>query len=345
MPGSPDRPGPPAVSILLPTYNRAAFLPEAFESIRGQTFSDWELVVVDDGSTDDTPAVVERLTHRLDRPVRYVRQTNQGPYGARNTALDHARGRYVAFFDSDDQWLPHHLSDCAAALDAHPEVDWVFSACRRVEHGTGRVLRENTFYHADGSPWPFLRLKAKVDGRLRILDDPRALACHLTAGLNCGLQTSVIRRAVFDGYRFQTRFRNEAEDGMTVVHALATGLRMAYFDAVHVTYNVHPENSSATASQGAEKQIAVLTAEARGFEELVDRGIRLSPAERRALRRRLYGLYFWQLGYALLWSNGRRREALDMLRRGLGLWPWELRAWKTYLYLRVRSALSPVAVS
>ena len=62
MPGSPDR---PTVSIILPTYNRAAFLPQAFASIRSQTFTDWELIVIDDGSTDNTPALVEELTRRL----------------------------------------------------------------------------------------------------------------------------------------------------------------------------------------------------------------------------------------------------------------------------------------
>src|SRR5688572_19425954 len=97
----------PTVSILLPTYNRAAFLPQALEAIGAQAFTDWELIVVDDGSTDDTPAVLERLVAGLGRPVHLIRQENQGAYGARNTGLDAARGKYVAFYDSDDTWLPH----------------------------------------------------------------------------------------------------------------------------------------------------------------------------------------------------------------------------------------------
>src|SRR5438105_13937181 len=92
----------PAVSIILPTYNRAKFLPQALASIRAQQFTDWELIVVDDGSTDDTAAVVRGLATDITQPVRYVRQENQGPYAARNTGLDHAAGELVAFFDSDD---------------------------------------------------------------------------------------------------------------------------------------------------------------------------------------------------------------------------------------------------
>src|SRR5262245_53377862 len=103
----------PAVSIILPTFNRARFLPEACAAIRGQRWADWELIVVDDGSTDDTERVVREQTAGWQQPVKYVRQKNQGAYGARNTGLDHARGKYIAFYDSDDLWLPHHLADCA----------------------------------------------------------------------------------------------------------------------------------------------------------------------------------------------------------------------------------------
>src|SRR5262245_12220586 len=97
----------PAVTSILPTYNRARFLPQAFASIRSQTFTDWELIVVDDGSTDNTRELVEELTRGWPQPVRYHRQDNQGAYGARNTGLDLSIGECVAFFDSDDVWLPY----------------------------------------------------------------------------------------------------------------------------------------------------------------------------------------------------------------------------------------------
>src|SRR5437762_11880112 len=108
MHDSSEQPRPPAVSIILPTYNRSKFLPQALASIRGQTFADWELIVVDDGSSDDTGELVRALTADVRQSVRYGYQQNQGAYAARNTGLDLARGRYVAFFDSDDVWLPHH---------------------------------------------------------------------------------------------------------------------------------------------------------------------------------------------------------------------------------------------
>src|SRR4051794_28321972 len=106
----------PAVSIILPTYNRAAFLPRAFEAIRSQRFTDWELIVIDDGSNDNTPELVSQFAAGVAQSVVYLRQENQGAYGARNTGLDHAKADYIAFYDSDDLWLPHHLHDCIEAL-------------------------------------------------------------------------------------------------------------------------------------------------------------------------------------------------------------------------------------
>ena len=161
---------PPAVSILLPTYNRAGFLPQAFEAIRGQRFTDWELVIIDDGSNDDTAEVVRKGTADWIQPVRYVRQENQGVAGARNAALDLAGGDFVAFFDSDDVWLPHHLSDCVAALQANPEVDWVYGASRVVDFASGRVINDNSFY-LDGAPRPFLGLRHTVKDRLHLITD------------------------------------------------------------------------------------------------------------------------------------------------------------------------------
>src|SRR5947207_12487932 len=90
----------PTVSIVLPTYNRAPFLPQAFAAIQGQQWTDWELIVVDDGSTDNTPLIIADLSAELRQQVLYIYQENQGAYGARNIGLDHARSKYIAFYDS-----------------------------------------------------------------------------------------------------------------------------------------------------------------------------------------------------------------------------------------------------
>jgi len=100
---------PPLVSVVLPTYNRAHLLRRAIVSVLSQSMADFELIVVDDASTDDTESVVQRLAAQ-DRRIRYVRRPgNGGPAGARNTGLAAARGEFVAFQDSDDEWLSGRL--------------------------------------------------------------------------------------------------------------------------------------------------------------------------------------------------------------------------------------------
>jgi glycosyltransferase involved in cell wall biosynthesis len=335
MLASSDNSPRPKVSIILPTYNRAKFLPQAFASIRAQTWTDWELIIVDDGSTDDTQEILPELSVQIAQSVRYFQQENKGPYGARNTGLDHTRGQYIAFFDSDDVWLPHHLQDCVGALEAKPELDCVYGACQIVEHSTGKTLSPSTFY-LNGQPRPFLKLKAEPFGRLKIIEDSGATGCQILHGLFCGLQNSVINRRVFENYRFATHLRNEAEDQVIVIRSLAAGFRFAYFDHVHVIYNVHGENSSAAlVDSDVKKKLNVFSAMVRGFEEM-EATTCLRYREKRALRHRIGNIYFWQIGWVLRQGH-HSREALQMYRRGLSYYPWDYRYWKTYFTTLIRS--------
>ncbi|GGL38226.1 glycosyl transferase [Halarchaeum grantii] len=116
----------PRVSVVIPAYRRAAVLPRAVDSALAQTMADLEVVVVDDGSPDDTAAVVRAYD---DPRVRYVaHETNRGVSAARNTGIEAARGDYVAFLDSDDEWLPRKLERQLAVLAERGE-GWVGAYC------------------------------------------------------------------------------------------------------------------------------------------------------------------------------------------------------------------------
>lgn len=324
------------VSIILPTYNRALFLPQVFAAVRAQTFADWELIVVDDGSTDDTAEVVAAFQNQVTQPIHYFRQTNQGPPAARNAGLDRTTSPYIAFHDSDDSWLPHHLADTVRALETHPEVDLVFGAMRRVEHASQRVIEESTF-HTGGRPIPLLRLQHRVDGALRILEDPRLLETVLFHGGVGTLQTTVFRSRVFESIRL--RSYRVCDDRYLGFEVLARGFRPAYFDDVHVVYQVHNNHISAPGGTGSlDKKIAIMENILTCYED-ARRLLPLNGREQRSLRQRLLHEYFWHLGYTLLWSHGREREALGAFRTGLRHWPWSLRCWKTYLLSAARVRL------
>ena len=89
------------VSVIIPTYNRAHLIKRSAESVLNQTYTNLELIIVDDGSTDDTEEVVKTLN---DNRVTYIKQPNQGACAARNNGIDHAKGEFIAFQDSDDVW-------------------------------------------------------------------------------------------------------------------------------------------------------------------------------------------------------------------------------------------------
>lgn len=138
----------PRVSIIIPTYNRAAMLKEALESVLAQTYSDYEVLVVDDGSTDNTREVVESL-QRPDK-IRYIPREHQERSRTRNYGISQARGEYIAFLDSDDMFLPHKLEKQVALMDQHPEYGMSYTSALVVD-GEGKPLPSG--YLATASGW------------------------------------------------------------------------------------------------------------------------------------------------------------------------------------------------
>ena len=126
------------VSVIVPTYNRVDCLLDALECVRLQTHADWELIVVDDGSTDDTATrVAEKFAG--DARLRYIYQPNAGVSHARNTGLAAVGGDFVAFLDSDDEWKPWKLAAQLACMDLHPEVGMVWTDMEAMDE-TGTVM-------------------------------------------------------------------------------------------------------------------------------------------------------------------------------------------------------------
>lgn len=115
---------PGLVSVMMPAYNAAGYVAEAVRSVLAQTYQDWELLVVNDGSTDDTAAVVAGFT---DSRIRLLNKANGGESSARNVALDHSRGEFIAYLDADDAYLPQHLAVTVEFLRANPRHGAVYT--------------------------------------------------------------------------------------------------------------------------------------------------------------------------------------------------------------------------
>ena len=136
----------PMVSVIIPTHNRASALRRAVQSVLGQAFSDYEVIVVDDGSTDDTSDVIAGFGPR----VQYVRQESKGPSAARNLGIRRSTGRYVAFLDDDDEFLPGKLEVQAAFMEDAPDFGMTYSAVEAVDE-SGRVVPD--YYPTSLSGW------------------------------------------------------------------------------------------------------------------------------------------------------------------------------------------------
>lgn len=126
-----------SVSVIIPAYNQAEFIPEAIDSVLGQSQQDWELIVVDDGSTDATATAVQAYA---DPRIRYVYQENRGLPGARNSGIRHATGEYLAFLDADDYYHPEKLATQGRHLDQNPRIGLSYASRISVDE-KGNPLR------------------------------------------------------------------------------------------------------------------------------------------------------------------------------------------------------------
>lgn len=130
----------PLVSVITPTYNRAKILPDAIKSVIEQTYGNWEMIIVDDGSTDNTQDVVARIK---DKRIRYFKKPNGGPTKARNFGLEHANGKWVMYLDSDDTLYPTCIATMIEWLERNPEKVFAIPRAKRIKelYENGKLVK------------------------------------------------------------------------------------------------------------------------------------------------------------------------------------------------------------
>lgn len=128
----------PRVSVIIPTFNRRDYLPIALDSVLAQTYTDYEIIVIDDGSNDDTRGVLAPY----EKNIRYFYQENRGIAAARNRGIEESRGAYIALLDSDDYWLPPKLERQVHGLEENPQWGMIATRCSSISPD-GRFRRHN----------------------------------------------------------------------------------------------------------------------------------------------------------------------------------------------------------
>jgi glycosyltransferase involved in cell wall biosynthesis len=137
------------VSVIVPAYNAMNYLPESLDSILAQTYLDFEVIIVNDGSTDNLSEWASELT---DSRVKLISQENRGLAGARNTGLNHAQGEYIAYLDADDLWDATKLAKQIEMLEQNPEVGLVYTWIDRIEQN-GKSLGKRFKSNLSGNIW------------------------------------------------------------------------------------------------------------------------------------------------------------------------------------------------
>ncbi len=135
----------PRVSVIIPTYNRAEYIGDTIDSVLRQTFTDFEIIVVDDGSTDNTREIVNGYT---DPRIRYIYQENSGVSTARNNGINSSDSEYIAFLDSDDMYLEDMLEKSVRILDEHPEVGYSYGQSNIMRDGFGVYRTRISPFHS-----------------------------------------------------------------------------------------------------------------------------------------------------------------------------------------------------
>ncbi|MDE2111230.1 MAG: glycosyltransferase family 2 protein [Alphaproteobacteria bacterium] len=189
----------PFFSVVIPVYNRAAVLGGALRSVRAQTEQDFEIVVVDDGSTDHPERTVESIG---DPRIVFIRRDNGGGGAARNTGIDKARGRFVAFLDSDDEFLPHHLSAMRRLLEGRSGVAGYARIV--VDRGEGRSFLKPPRAVGEGEDMATYLLcdRGFVPTSTMVVDREQAKAIRFHEDLAAAEDTDFAIRLTLAGVRF-----------------------------------------------------------------------------------------------------------------------------------------------
>jgi len=257
----------PIVSAITPVYNGARWLAEALDSALAQTWEALEIIVVNDGSTDNSLEIAQQRARRSNSRIRVIDQANAGLPAARNIALGCARGDYFALLDADDTWFPHHIATAMRAFERDPDLGLVHANIERMDHA-GRKL------HMRARQW---------DQQADAFDAIALRHEHVSC------PTAVFSREAVNAVGgFDTDFTGLGCEDRDLWLRIAARFRIAYLDHVAARYRVHAASMSSQAERMAsarQQLIAKLATSARGrhlvnsMEAMVDSDLGLGFLE------------------------------------------------------------------
>jgi glycosyltransferase involved in cell wall biosynthesis len=285
---------PPAVSVVIATYNRAHLLPETIDSVLGQKLKDLEVIVVDDGSTDDTRKVLQRYQPR----IQYFHQENRGPSAARNLGVRQAKGAWISIQDSDDLCAPNHLEVLYGYARSHAECGMVFANGAYLEgpeHNRGTII-----------PAGKSRRLAERGVRLKDLFDKSIVR----------LQAALISKTCYDAVAGHDESLRISMD-LDLAFRIFKRFPVTYLDEVVFYYRKHESNASSNQELRLSENIRVIR---KVLSENPDAEATLG--KRRVAARLAYRYYRLAKGR---WKSGDREGSREALKHAVDYRPLSLK--------------------
>lgn len=325
----------PKVSVIIPLYNRAKFIPQLFKTLENQTFQNFEVILVDDGSTDDTSTLIKHFSKTCKQAINYLSQQNAGPYSARNHGLSVAKGEYIAFQDSDDEWPEYHLEDFVAALDANHDIDWIFGSLCRIDHISKQIIEPSNFVFRNGNKHPFITLKTEKRAEISVITDSLINEVAISYCVPGSTQCALIRKSLFDNNIFNSSYRT-AYDRFFAISCVMKGFTFAFVEKTHQLYHIHDSHISLVTGVTPEKLEKSANTMLKGYSELLT--LAKTKNERILIKKQLARVFAWELSHALK-EQGRFKESTSAM---FAAWKLDTTNWrygKSYLVSIIRQIL------
>ncbi len=317
----------PLVSVIVPVFNRICFLEQLFITIEAQTYSNIEVIIVDDGSTDGSKEWLVSNKSKLSWPTTVLTQANAGHYDARNNGLSISRGKYIAFQDSDDEWPDYHIERMVGYLEDNDDIDWLFGELKRIDHDTGRTIEESNIIRKDGSLHPFIKLDSELRAngvsKINSTEIGVTAIAHRVPG---STQSALIRSSLFSSMRFDPSFRT-AYDQFFAVQCVLKGFQFGFVREIHQIYHVHNTNISLVNGGDADKRLKSAITHIRGYKTLLPF---CNEKESKEVRKKLAFQYAWVKAIAEM-EKGEYRNAFHSNFQAVSNDFLNIMYWKTFL--------------
>jgi glycosyltransferase involved in cell wall biosynthesis len=309
------------VSIIVPVYNRAEKLPRLLKTIQNQSMPNWELILINDWSTDESLNVMEAAAGLDKRIVCVNNNHKKGPSGARNTGLDFATGKYIAYQDSDDEWASYHLEVMLDYLENYPQIDVMTANPLRKKEETGEVFN---YDEIDLTKYEYKKIG---DGYL--IDGEKVFDYQLR-GRIVTTQCLVGRAEILKS----TRWNEDLSAAVDIMHNLklcAKAVSVCHLHDYHAIYWAHSDNLTNVSGGHSPARMEKVHKSFALYWSTVLKEFPLNDSQRKFAKSEFSTTLAWHLGYHTYEGQKKYLSASACYARAILLDPSNAKYWSSFV--------------